>query len=63
MSILAINGGEKVRTKLFPAYRVIGEEEQQAVAKVLEGGILSKYLGCWADDFYGGPQVQELEFL
>lgn len=61
MSVLAINGGEKVRTKLFPAYRVIGEEEQQAVAKVLESGILSKYLGCWADDFYGGPQVQELE--
>ncbi len=61
MSVLAINGGEKVRTKLFPAYRVIGQEEQQAVAKVLEGGILSKYLGCWADDFYGGPQVQEME--
>lgn len=61
MSVLAINGGEKVRTKLFPAYRVIGEEEQQAVAKVLEGGILSKYLGCWADDFYGGPQVQAME--
>lgn len=61
MSVLAINGGEKVRTKLFPAYRVIGEEEQKAVAKVLESGILSKYLGCWADDFYGGPQVQEME--
>lgn len=61
MSILAINGGEKVRNKLFPAYRVIGEEEQKAVAKVLESGILSKYLGCWADDFYGGPQVQEME--
>ncbi len=61
MSVLAINGGEKVRTKLFPAYRVIGQEEQQAVARVLESGILSKYLGCWADDFYGGPQVQAME--
>lgn len=61
MSVLAINGGEKVRTRLFPAYRVIGKEEQQAVAEVLESGILSKYLGCWADDFYGGPQVQALE--
>lgn len=61
MSVLAINGGEKVRTELFPAYRVIGEEEQQAVAKVLESGILSKYLGCWSDDFYGGPQVQAME--
>lgn len=61
MSVLAINGGKKIRTKLFPAYRVIGAEEQQAVSKVLESGILSKYLGCWADDFYGGPQVQKLE--
>ena len=45
MSVLAINGGKKIRTKLFPAYRVIGAEEQQAVSKVLESGILSKYLG------------------
>ncbi len=61
MSVLAINGGTKVRTTLFPAYRVIGEEEQQAVAKVLQSGILSKYLGCWSKDFYGGPQVQAME--
>src|SRR5574344_900107 len=61
MGILAINGGKKVRTELFPAYRVIGKEEEDAVVKVLRSGILSKYLGCWADDFYGGPQVQALE--
>lgn len=61
MAKLAINGGNKVRTKLFPAYRVIGEEEKRAVESVLESGILSKYLGCWADDFYGGPQVRALE--
>ena len=61
MAKLAINGGNKVRTKLFPAYRVIGEEEKRAVEQVLDSGILSKYLGCWADDFYGGPQVRALE--
>ena len=61
MAKLAINGGNKVRTELFPAYRVIGEEERKAVDSVLESGILSKYLGCWADDFYGGPQVRALE--
>lgn len=61
MSVLAINGGNKVRTKLFPAYRVIGKEEEEAVSEVLRSGILSKYLGCWADDFYGGPQVQAME--
>lgn len=61
MGVLAINGGKKVRTELFPAYRVIGKEEEEAVAGVIRSGILSKYLGCWADDFYGGPQVQEME--
>lgn len=61
MSKLAINGGDKVRTKLFPAYRVIGKEEEEAVVNVLRSGVLSKYLGCWADDFYGGPQVQAME--
>lgn len=61
MKKLAVHGGRKVREKLFPAYRVIGKEEEEAVVKVLRSGILSKYLGCWADDFYGGPQVQALE--
>ena len=61
MSILAINGGDKVRKELFPAYRVIGQEEEGAVSKVLKSGILSRYLGCWHDDFYGGPEVQALE--
>lgn len=61
MANLAINGGKKVRNKLFPAYRVIGEEEKRAVEGVLDSGVLSKYLGCWADDFYGGPQVRQLE--
>lgn len=61
MSKLAINGGDKVRTELFPAYRVIGKEEEDAVVEVLRSGILSKYLGCWADDFYGGPQIKEME--
>lgn len=61
MSKLAINGGPKVREKLFPAYKVIGEEEKEAVAKVLDTGMLSRYLGCWHEDFYGGQQVRALE--
>lgn len=61
MKKLAINGGEKIRKELFPAYRVIGKEEEEAVVKVVRSGVLSKYLGCWHDDFYGGPQVQALE--
>lgn len=61
MARLAINGGQKIRTTLFPAYRVIGREEESAVVGVLRTGILSKYLGCWDEDFYGGPQVRTLE--
>lgn len=61
MSVLAINGGKKVREKLFPAYNPIGEEEKAAVEKVLDKGKLSRFLGCWADDFYGGDEVRALE--
>ena len=61
MENLAINGGEKVRKKLFPAYKYIGEEEKSAVNRVLDSGILSRYLGCWHKDFYGGSEVQAFE--
>jgi dTDP-4-amino-4,6-dideoxygalactose transaminase len=58
---LAVNGGTPVRTALFPAYNNIGNEEKKAVCEVLDSGVLSRFLGCWHDDFYGGPQIQELE--
>ena len=58
---LAINGGEPVRREPFPAYGVIGEGEKRAAMRVLDSQILSKYLGCWDEDFYGGPEIQSLE--
>ena len=61
MSVLAIKGGTPVRTKLFPAYNTIGEEEKQAALKVMESGNLSQFLGAWHKDFYGGPTVQQFE--
>lgn len=61
MKKLAINGGPKVRNKPFPAYKVIDAKEIKAVRKVLESGTLSKFLGCWSSDFYGGPQIQAFE--
>jgi dTDP-4-amino-4,6-dideoxygalactose transaminase len=61
MTTLAIKGGAPVRTNPFPAYQVIGEEEKKEVLRVMDSGILSRYLGCWHDDFYGGPEVQRLE--
>jgi len=58
---LAIKGGTPVRTRLFPAYNTIGEEEKRAVMKVLDSGNLSQYLGAWTQDFYGGPTVKAFE--
>lgn len=61
MAKLAINGGNPIRTKLFPVYNTIGEEEKCAVMKVLDSGNLSQFLGAWHKDFYGGPTVQQFE--
>jgi len=61
MSRLALHGGTPVRFKPFPAYRPIGHEEVEEVRSVVESGILSKFLGVWHEDFYGGPQVRAFE--
>jgi dTDP-4-amino-4,6-dideoxygalactose transaminase len=58
---LAINGGKPIRTKLFPAYITVGDEEKKAVCEVIDSGCLSKYLGTWHEHFNGGSQVQALE--
>ncbi len=61
MENLAIHGGTPVRTKPFPAYKVIGKEEKEAASRVIESGILSRFLGSWTPDFYGGPEVRAFE--
>jgi len=61
MTKLAIHGGESVRSKPFPIYHSIGESEKRAVMDVLDGKVLSGFLGAWSDKFYGGPRVQEFE--
>jgi perosamine synthetase len=61
MNRLAINGGNPIRTKPFPRYTTIGEEEKRAVAEVLDSGVLSQFLGTWSPEFFGGPRVQKLE--
>ncbi len=58
---LAIIGGPKKITKVFKSYNPIGIEEINAVKEVMESGVLSKFLGCWDPDFYGGPKVQAFE--
>ena len=61
MSKLAINGGSRVRNDKFPAYVTVGIQEQEAVKNVLRSGVLSRFLGTWHEDFYGGPEVQAFE--
>jgi len=58
---LAIHGGSKKITKVFKSYNPIGNEEIDAVKEVMKSGVLSKFLGCWDPDFYGGPKVQAFE--
>ena len=58
---LAILGGPKAIAQPFKRYNAIGREEVEAAKAVVESGVLSKFLGCWEPDFYGGPKVQEFE--
>jgi dTDP-4-amino-4,6-dideoxygalactose transaminase len=58
---LAIHGGPKVRDTLFPAYVTIGPEEKEAVNRVMDSGVLSRYLASWHVNFMGGCEVQALE--
>lgn len=58
---LAIHGGEKLIKDSFQKYNPIGIEELESAKRVLESGVLSKYLARWGPDFYGGPKVKEFE--
>lgn len=61
MEKLALLGGEKVIKYNFKLYNPIGLEEVEAAKKVVESGVLSKFIGGWDPDFFGGPKVQEFE--
>ncbi len=61
MSKLALLGGKPVRTRPFPPHITVGKEEKEATAKVIDSGILSRYLGCEHEQFMGGIEVQTLE--
>jgi len=58
---LALHGGPKTISGTHKRYNSIGQEEVDAAKAVVESGVLSKFLGCWDPDFYGGPKVQEFE--
>src|ERR1039457_3201657 len=52
---------EPVRTKPFPPYNPIGEEEALAAAEVVRSGMLSDYIARDCAQFLGGKRVRELE--
>ena len=58
---LAINGGEPVRKRLFPAQNTTGLEEAVAASRVINSGVLSYYRGSWIPSFYGGKEVITFE--
>lgn len=58
---LALFGGPKAIQIAFKRYNPIGIEEMEAVKQVVESGVLSRFLGTWSADFFGGPKVQEFE--
>ena len=61
MARLAINGGPKVRTELFPSQNTYDDAELKAVERVMKRGRLSWYRGNGTTDFYGGPEIRALE--
>ena len=63
MSTLAIKGGTPVREKNrpFPAYKPIGKEEEDAAVRVIKTGALSKFIGSYGEQFFGGVEVQSFE--
>ncbi|HXC40617.1 MAG TPA: DegT/DnrJ/EryC1/StrS family aminotransferase [Burkholderiales bacterium] len=61
MTQLALFGGPRSIDREFPRYNPIGREEMAAAQRVLQSGVLSKFLGAWDADFYGGPEVQGFE--
>lgn len=58
---LAMFGGPKTIDSDFMKYNSIGLEEAEAVSKVVQTGVLSRFLGCWDPDFLGGQKVREFE--
>jgi perosamine synthetase len=61
MSNLALLGGPKTRTEPYPPHPVIGAEERELVAAVLDSGQLSGFIASAGEVFLGGPMVRRLE--
>lgn len=58
---LALEGGSPEIDVTPPPYNPFDEREVNAAVEVVRSGVLSKFLGAWHPDFFGGPKVQQFE--
>ncbi|MBI4533560.1 MAG: DegT/DnrJ/EryC1/StrS family aminotransferase [Candidatus Melainabacteria bacterium] len=61
MAKLALLGGKPVLEMALASYNPMGQEELDAVTKVMRSGKLSGFVGAWGDDFDGGHTVKQFE--
>jgi perosamine synthetase len=61
MKKLACKGGEPVYNKVFKPYNTMGEEEVEAVTRVVRSGKISSFIGAWCDEFDGGDEIRAFE--
>ena len=47
--------------KQFKAYKSVNATDARYLDEILDSGVLSKFLGTFSDEFYGGHYVQTLE--
>ena len=45
----------------FKPYKSVNKSDSLNLDQIFESGILSKFLGVYSDEFYGGKYIQELE--
>src|SRR5262249_16880041 len=57
----ALLGGTPTRTELLGLIHNMGQEEIDAVTRVLKRGPLSGFAGTWSPNFLGGPEVKSFE--
>jgi perosamine synthetase len=61
MTTLAMLGGKPVRTTPFPRHPIVGQEEKDAVAEVMNSTELSGFIASQGPSFLGGRKVREFE--
>ena len=56
---LALLGGAPALDEPLPESRTIGAEEAEAVAEVMQSGVLSGFYGSLGPQFFGGPKLRD----